>query len=51
MKILDAIINWLEKDGRPIWYIVLLILALVYVAMNYCDFILLGYLVILVVLI
>lgn len=40
MKILDAIINWLEKYGRPIWYIVLLILALVYVAMNYCDFIL-----------
>lgn len=40
MKILDAIINWLEKYGRPLWYIVMLILAVVYVAMNYCDFIL-----------
>lgn len=40
MKILDTIINWLEKYGCPIWYIVLLLLALVYVAMNFCDFIL-----------
>lgn len=40
MEILDSMINWLEKYGRPIWYIVLLILALIYVVLNYCDFIL-----------
>lgn len=39
MKMLDAIINWLDKYGGPIWYILLLVLSIIYVALNFCNFV------------
>ena len=39
MKVLDAIICWLEKYGSPIWYMLLLVLSVIYVALNFCDFV------------
>lgn len=39
MKVLDAIISWLDKYGGPIWYMLLLVLSIIYVALNFCDFV------------
>lgn len=39
MKVLDAIISWLDKYGVPIWYMLLLVLSIIYVALNFCDFV------------
>lgn len=34
-----TVIDWLEKNGRTIWYMLLLVLSIVYVAINFYDFI------------
>lgn len=35
----EIVIAWLDKYGRTIWYMLLLVLSVVYVAINFCDFI------------